>query len=365
MRNRLLTALALPLFIITSAGADQQQIAPGTGQQNSTVIDTGADGICNTTAGDGDLQFATVGSGSPNRNEIRCGADKIVNTVATGDDVQLIALGAACKNTNTAIIDTGDNGVADTTALGDDVQSIAVGVAPANQACVMTGADGVAQTAAPLGDDTQVLAAGLAEANTAVLLCGPNLVVDSTANNFAVGDDVQLIGVGNACAAGDVVVDSGADGIAATRAEGPDLRISAARPLRITIAPDHFDGLRTVKLKITNTEFGADAPASRTYRITTTGGSCGGGVVSQVDADAKTAGLQATGSVELGGTADASLVARVKLQNVTTVDSHNPFRCAFDVSVVALDTDPDVDDGANPEGNTTTVDLEVTDRNDF
>jgi hypothetical protein len=147
-----------------------------------------------------------------------------------------------------------------------------------------------------------------------------------------------------------VVVDSGADGIAATRAEGPDLRISAARPLRITIAPDHFDGLRTVKLKITNTEFGASAPASRTYRITTTGGSCGGGVVSQVDADTKTAGLQATGSVELGGTADASLVARVKLQNVTTVDSHNPFRCAFDVSVVALDTDPDVDDGGKSRG---------------
>ena len=43
--------------------ADQQQIAPGTGQQNSTVINTGTDGICNTTAAADDIQFAAVGSG--------------------------------------------------------------------------------------------------------------------------------------------------------------------------------------------------------------------------------------------------------------------------------------------------------------
>jgi hypothetical protein len=61
----------------------------------------------------------------------------------------------------------------------------------------------------------------------------------------------------------------------------------------------------------------------------------------------------------------ASLVAKVKLENVTTVASNNPFRCTFDVSVTALDTDPAVDDGANPEGNETTVDLEVSDRNDY
>jgi hypothetical protein len=61
----------------------------------------------------------------------------------------------------------------------------------------------------------------------------------------------------------------------------------------------------------------------------------------------------------------ASLVATMKLQNVTTLESRNPYRCAFDVSVVAIDTDPAVDDAANPEGNTTTVDLEVSDRNDY
>ncbi|HXC49616.1 MAG TPA: hypothetical protein VN634_01910 [Candidatus Limnocylindrales bacterium] len=350
---------------VVTAQGDEQQIAPGTGQQNSVVIDTGADGICNTTAADGDLQFAAVGSGSPNRTEIRCGTNQVVETLAIGDDVQLIALGAACKNTTTAIIDTGDDGIADTTAAGDDTQTIVVGVSPANQACVMTGADGVAQTTAPLGDDSQVLAAGGAAPNTAVVLCGPNLVVDTSANNAGAGDDVQVTAVGMPCAATDVVVNSGADGIATTRAEGPDLRIAAARPARITISPGDFAGSRRLTFKITNTEFGAGAPPSRSYRITTTSGSCGGGVVSQVDADTRTDGLQATAAVDLGGYMSASLVATMKLQNVTTVDSHNPYRCSFDVSVVALDTDPAVDDGANSEGNTTTVDLEVSDRNDY
>ena len=276
-----------------------------------------------------------------------------------------MALGAPCKNVNTAIVDTGEDGVANTTAAGDDTQVIAVGVAPANQACVITGEDGVAQTAAPAGDDNQVLIAGAAAPNTAVVLCGSNLIADTTANNVAAGDDVQLVPVGNACTANQVVVDSGADGIASTRAEGPDLRISAAKPVKINISGGHPNASKIVKFKITNTEFGPTAPVARAYKVTTTAGSCGGGVVSQVDADAVTPGLQATATVPLGGTMRATLVATVKLQNVTTVASNNPYRCSFDVSVVALDTDPNVDDGANPEGNTTTVDLEVNDRNDY
>src|SRR6185369_9032401 len=89
------------------------------------------------------------------------------------------------------------------------------------------------------------------------------------------------------------------------------------------------------------TECGATAPIARAYKITTTAGSCGGGVVTQVDADATTAGLQATATVPLNGSMRASLVAKMKLENVTTVASNNPFRCTFDVSVTALDTAPD------------------------
>jgi hypothetical protein len=216
-----------------------------------------------------------------------------------------------------------------------------------------------------MGDDVQDLAAGTAPPNTAVVTCGPNLVADTTANNVSAGDDVQVIPVGGACAtANDVVVDSGADGIAATRAEGADLRISAVKPVKITIPAGRSSASKTIRLTINNVEFGPTAPIARAYKITTTSGSCGGGVVTQVDADDETPGLQATATVPLGGHMKASLVATMKLQNITTVASNNPFRCTFNATVVALDTAPDADDADNVENNTTTIDLEVTDHND-
>ena len=87
--------------------------------------------------------------------------------------------------------------------------------------------------------------------------------------------------------------------------------------------------------------------------------------MTQLDADSVTPGLQAVANVPLGGKIKASVIATVKLENVISVSSKIPFRCTFDVNAVALDTDPDVDDAANPENNTTTVDLEVFDRNDL
>ena len=127
---------------------------------------------------------------------------------------------------------------------GDDTYAagIALGVAPANTPCVIAGADGIAQTALPAGDDVQLLLAGAAAANTDVIVCGPNLVADTTANNFAAGDDVQLVPVGNACAANQAVVDSGADGIATTRAEGPDLLIKVAQSTKINIGSGDATG---------------------------------------------------------------------------------------------------------------------------
>lgn len=362
-------AIALAFASVLVAGiadADVQEIAPGTGEQDAVVIDSGANGICETAAAVGDIQLGTIGAGSPNRTAVRCGSNKIVETIAAGDDVQLVAFGAACKNTNTPVVDTGANGISDTTAAGDDTQVIAVGVAPPNAPCVIAGADGVAQTAVVSGDDDLELPTGTAEPNTAVVRCGPNLVADTTANNTGVGgDDVQLVPAGDPCSENAVVVDSGADGIATTRAEGPDLRIGAFRPVRLTIPKGKASGSKTIKFTIANTEFGASAPATRSYRLAVAAGSCGGGVVTQVDADSVTPGLQATGSVAKGGEAKATVVATMRLQNVTTTASNNPFRCSFDVSVVALDTDPEVDDGANEEGNTATVTLEVADRNDY
>ena len=349
------------------AHADEQQIAPGTGLQSSVVVNTGADGICDTTTAVGDIQAATVGSATPYLTEVRCGPDKIAQSVAGGDDVQLIAVGVTCKSATTAAVDTGPNGIPDTVLLGDDTYpgGFVFGVAPANKACVIAGQDGVAQTAVAMGDDNVVLTVATAAPNTDVVLCGQNLVADTTANNVTAGDDVQVVPVGNACTAGAVVVDSGADGIASTRAEGPDLVLKPVNRVHVNIGKGKPSAIKTVRLKVSNVEFGASAPASRGYKITTSGSSCPNGVVTQIDADSVTPGLQATGTVLLGQTAKASLVVTLKLQDVTTASSKAPYRCSFDVNLVALDTAPDVDDGAYPEGNTTTVEIESVDRNDL
>ncbi|MCC6849913.1 MAG: hypothetical protein IT294_15525 [Deltaproteobacteria bacterium] len=370
MRRRARPFVLAPLAALLAAAplrADEQVIAPGTGLQSSIVADTGADGICTTTAATGDIQAAPVGGATPHRNEIRCGANKVVESAAAGDDVQLIALGATCQNANRVAVDTGPNGVPETALGGDDTypSGIALGVAPANTPCVIAGADGVAQTLAPAGDDVQLLPAGTAAPNTDVVRCGPNLVADTTANNFGAGDDVQLVPVGNACTASQAVVDAGADGIAATRAEGPDFLVRVAKSAKVNVKSGDATGGKTIKLEVSNVEFGPAAPLSRTYTLTTSDNSCGGGAVTQLDADAATPGLQATASVPIGGKIKATVVVSVKLQDVISVSTRIPFRCTFDVHAVALDTAPDVDDAQNPENNTTTVDLEVFDRNDL
>jgi hypothetical protein len=360
----------LSLWLCLAAGmvvADEQQIPPGRGLQSSVVVNTGANGLCETAAAAGDIQAATLGQGTPNRNEVRCGVDKVVQTAAVNDDVQLVAVGATCNGANTVIIDTGANGIAETPLAGDDTYAsgITLGLPPSNTPCVIAGADGVAQTASVTGDDTQVLAAGTAAANTGVVLCGPNGVADTTANNVGPGDDVQVIAVGGACTTNQVVVDSGADGIAATHAEGPELLINAVRRQIMRIPKGKSSASRTVKVKVSNLEFGASAPATRSYKLTTTGSSCPGGTVTQLDADAATPGLQATANVPLGGSIKGSFVIKVKVEDVTSVASRVPFRCSFDVNAVAIDTAPSFDDADNPENNTATIVLEVKDGNDL
>jgi len=366
MRYAFVAAVGL-LLIAEAAVADQQEIAPGTGLQNSTVISTGADGLCSTATATGDIQAAPVGGAQPNLTEVRCGGNKVADSAAAGDDVQLVAVGGACKNANTAIIDTGPDGIPNSSLTSDDTYAsgIALGVPPANKKCVIAGADGVAQTTTPAGDDVLVLTTGTAEANTEVLLCGPNGIADSPANNVAAGDDVQVVLVGNACSAGDVVVDAGPDGIATTRAEGPDLQIKAVNRVKVTIGPGKPSASKTIKLKVSNVEFGSGAPATRSFEITTSSSTCPNGLVTQIDADVVMPGLQVTGAVPLGASVQATLVATVKLQDITTTNAKAPFRCSFEVNAVALDTAPDVDDGANPEGNTTIIEVESVDKNDL
>ena len=66
-------AAAFVLMAATLAGADEQRIAPGTGTQDAIVIDTGTNGLCESSASRGDIQAAELGEGTPNLNEIRCG----------------------------------------------------------------------------------------------------------------------------------------------------------------------------------------------------------------------------------------------------------------------------------------------------
>jgi hypothetical protein len=364
-----LVVAALMLPLAGTAWGDEQQIAPGTADQSAVVIDTGANGLCETTAAAGDIQAAPVGQGTPFRNEIRCGANKLVETAAANDDTQLVAVGSACKNANVVVVDTGPNGVADTTASGDDTQVITAGTSPAHTPCVITGGNGTADTGAAVGDDVLVLSpVGAAAPNTAVVLCGPNGIADTHANNDVsggAGDDTQLIAVGTACSPTDVVVDSGADGVADTLAEGPDLVLTVPRPIKLQIGKGDPSAKKTIKVTVSNVEFGASAPSSRAYRLSVTKGSCPGGTINQVDADESTPTLDATASIPIGHRVKGSFVVQLDLSDVTTANSKAPFRCTINVDAIAVDTDPAVDDAANAENNSATVEVDVSDKNDL
>lgn len=367
MRWTRVMAVALVVGAVPLARADEQRIAPGTGTQDAIVIDTGLNGLCETAASRGDIQAAEVGEGTPNLNEIRCGGNEVAESIAAGDDTQVIAVGATCRNPNNAVVDSGPNGIAETPLLGDDtyLAGMTLGFPPANTACVITGGDGVAQTGGPTGDDGQLLLAGQAEPNTGVVRCGPNRVADTAANNVDAGDDVQVVARGVACNANDVVVDAGLDGIATTRAEGSDLRINMANPIALTIGKGKESASKLVKVTVANVEFGDSAPVSRAFLLRAARGSCPGGTVTEIDADAKTKGLQATANVGLGKKAKASFLVETRLDAVTIVSKQVPFRCTFTISAVAVETDPDVDDAANDENNATSIGLEVTDLNDL
>src|SRR2546428_487879 len=318
--------------------------SPGIGLQSAGEVDSGANGICETKARGDDLQAAKLGQGAPFADEIRCGPDRIANTAAAGDDRQLIAVGSAC-GAGEIMVDTGLDGIANSTAVGDDVQLIPVGSAAPHTPCVLTGANGLADTPDPAGgDDVRILLVGHAEPNTPVIRCRPHHGAETTANNVhAGGDDVQRVGVGASCpGSGTAGVDSGADGIAETRAQGAELvlRLANPRPLIIPIRR-HGTASRTVKLAVFNEEFAG--PPSRAYTLSVTDGSCPDGTVSQVDADARARGLQTTANVPAGKHVKGSFAVTLRLDDVTSVSRKIPFRCTVKVEADALDTAPDPD----------------------
>ncbi|MBI1817145.1 MAG: hypothetical protein HYR72_19400 [Deltaproteobacteria bacterium] len=351
--------------------ADIQVIPPGKGLQSAVVIDSGANGVCETTVplGTDDVQVITAGKGLANQAEIRCGTNMTADTTAAGDDVQLVAVSAGCANANTPVIDTGADGVANTTAAVDDSTVLAPGAGQANATCVTVGGNGIASTTAA-GDDVQIQAAGTAKATTAVIRCGPNKVVETTANNVAAGDDVQVLAVNAACGnKNTIVVNSGPNGIAETRAQGPDFSVGVLYPVRLFMTKGKPSVSRTVRVAVSNIEFGASAPATRDYSLAVTDGSCPAGTVTQVDSNAGSLvpGLQATATVPRGGRVYGSFTVKFPVEAVLSVTATTPFRCSVDVEADAVDTAAfnAVDDGADTANNTMAVDIEVVDRNDL
>ncbi len=277
-------------------------------------------------------------------------------------------MGAACQGPNATVVDTGPDGIANSAAAGDDGQRITLGAGAPNAPCVVAGANGVADTPDPVGgDDVRLLALGTGEANSPVIRCGANQVAETFANNVRAGDDVQRIGVGAACpAANSIAVDSGANGIAETRAQGSELVLMLAnpRPVRIAIGRRPTTSKR-LRLAVFNREFGSGAPGSRAYTLVVDDGSCPRGTVAQADADAGAGGIQTTANVRLGGRVKASFVVTLGLENVTSVDRKIPFRCTVSVEARVVDTAPDPDDASNPANNAAEVPIEAFDQNDL
>jgi hypothetical protein len=367
----------LVVLVVTFAGtialADSQRIAPGRGEQGVLAINTGPDGLCQTTAIGDDFQLAPVGAPAPYQPAIECdggGGDGIVNTTASGDDRQLVAPGADCTP-GQVIIDTGPDGVANTTFAGDDVQVQAVGTSPINAPCIDVGPDGRADTTVA-GDDVQLVPVGTGSPNAPVVRCGPNKIAETPANNFVAGDDVQVLAVGSSsCNANSVVVNSGPDGIAQTRAQGPDLVLKAGKRVKAAISKGQPTASKQVKLQVSNVEFGVTAPASRDYKLVVDNGSCPAEAISQVDSDGTTPGLQATASIPKDGKMKGSFVVTFSLDQADTVSKKIPTRCLVDVTAVVADPNfafdsgnPD-DDQATDDNNRTQIPIELFDANDL
>jgi hypothetical protein len=354
---------ATSIFIARAALGDVQITAPGTGDQGATVVNTGPNGICETTANSLDIQFTDVGQYAPYQPEIRCGPNKIVDSIAAGDDVQRKAPGDNCGSATTVVIDVGPNGIADTANAGDDTRVIALSGHAINAPCVITGTNGLPDTTTASGDDAVVLTG--AAPNTPVVTCGPDLVANTTANNTGFGDDVQVRTVSSICTSeDDVVVDSGADGVSSTLAEGSDLVVGKLNPLKLTIGRGKSSVAKTVSVSVSNVEFGDSAPVSRPYKLVVKTKGCPGGSITNVDSDASSPTVDTSANILKGRTIKGSFTVTIRLDQITTTNPRSPFRCEVVVTAqLAGVGDPFPDDAANSDNNSVTMPIDVFDGN--
>jgi len=139
-------------------------------------INTGDNGICETTAGGDDVQEVAVGFGAPNEVCVEPGVNTVIDSVAAGDDTY-----------EAGDILAGPNGTCDTEAIGDDIQFHALGTTGLDPTDVVVscGDDGYLQTH-PQVDDVVDGAASIRTGN------------DGICDSTALGDDVQKLNVGEA-----------------------------------------------------------------------------------------------------------------------------------------------------------------------
>ncbi len=183
---------------------DIQLLPVGQGSRNSACVESGADGICETTADTNDDQEVPVGQGFPNSPCVRAGADAVLDTaVPVNDDVIELAF---------LRITTGPDGICDTTADPSDDQTIPVGQGAPDARCIDSAADGICETTADPGDG-QALPVGEGQPDAACVGSGSN----STLQTAPSGDDTERTSI-----FGIPFIGAGPDGVCDTMTAGSD-----------------------------------------------------------------------------------------------------------------------------------------------
>ena len=129
------------LYVCNAAPTSDQYTQPVQNRYYQRSINSGPDGIANTTAIEDDVQVIAVGRGEPNQTAITVGPNGILNTTPGGDDI-----------IKDSTIITGPNGVCNTSASGDDIQVIPVGQGKPYSIIITAGADNFLHTTKS-GDD--------------------------------------------------------------------------------------------------------------------------------------------------------------------------------------------------------------------
>lgn len=180
----------------TAAASGDDQVIP------ALIVNSGPNGICETTADPNDVQALPVGQGTPNTSCVGAGVNGMLETAPSGDDVatampvainsgpdgicnSMAVTGDDVRNIDTNTINSGANGICTTTAAVGDVQTVPVGSGDPNGACVTAGQDGILNTSAATGDD-------VLDVPNKQVKAGPNWICDTT----AAAGDVQAVPVG-------------------------------------------------------------------------------------------------------------------------------------------------------------------------